>query len=107
MEYIEKWLQTFDMVIAGIAGAFVALPFQRNIKGMVPGLTFIVSGGIIAHFTTTLVYEYLSLQAGTAGGVGFLMGAFGGSLIAAVTRSIQNTDFVALIKDKIGGRSEQ
>lgn len=106
MEYIAKWLQTFDMVIAGIAGAFVALPFQRDIKGFMPGVTFIVSGGIIAHFTATLVHEYLSLQAGTAGGVGFLLGAFGGSLIAAVTRSLQEMDLLALIKQKIGGGAE-
>ena len=36
-------------------------------------------------------------------GVGFLLGTFGGSLIAAITRAIKAADLWAFIRSKFGG----
>jgi len=36
-------------------------------------------------------------------GVGFLLGTFGGSLIAAITRAIKAADLWAFIRQRFGG----
>jgi len=36
-------------------------------------------------------------------GIGFLLGAFGGSLLAAINRAIKSADLWALIRQRFGG----
>lgn len=87
----------------GLIGAFVALPYH---KAETPTLTdkiwFLFTGTACAVFFTDIVSDVFSLKASYAGGVGFLLGACGGSLLAAIIRGIKGADLWAVIKARLG-----
>lgn len=106
MEYLHNWLVKLDLFIAGLIGAVIALPFQPELRTRGAKLVFIFSGAFCAHYLTALVAHYLHIDPGAAGSVGFLLGAFGGSLIAAVMRALNQSDLWALVRGRLGGRGE-
>lgn len=106
MEYLQKWFAHFELLIAGVVGAIIALPFQRDLKTNSSKLVFIFSGAACAHYLTGLATHFLEIDPSSAGSIGFLLGAFGGSMIAAVMRGITNADLWALVRGRFGGPSE-
>lgn len=106
MEFFEKWIAHFELLLAGLLGAIVAIPFQKDLKTRSSIFVFIVTGAACAHYLTGLAAGFFDIEPSSAGGVGFLLGAFGGSLIAATIRMIQNADFWGVIKQRLGGGSE-
>jgi len=89
--------------VAGFIGAMVGAWAQRKeMRTRFEFAAFMGTGAACAYFLTGLVAGYFSIEPANAGAVGFLLGAFGGSMIAAIVRAIQAADLWALIKSKVG-----
>jgi len=107
MNIFEKFLDNIGWAIAGMMGALVAVPFHddKSIKGR---LWFICSGMLCSYFLTGWASWFYSIPPEYTGAIGFILGAIGGSLVAAVIRKIQNADIASLIeaiKSKFGGNA--
>lgn len=103
---IKQLLIGCELAVAGLIGAFVATPFQSNLKTKQSMIVFVISGAACAHYLTDLVVYKLAIEEASIGGAAFLLGAFGGSLIAKIVAVIQDVDLVGMIRSKIGGGSE-
>lgn len=106
MEYLVKLWEQFQWAIAGLIGALISVPFQRDTRSSRDIAIFVFTGSACAHFLTGLVGEYFKVGPSSAGGIGFLLGAFGGSLIAAVLRAIEVADLWSIIRSRFGGGSQ-
>ena len=103
MEWLDRIYFHLQWAVAGFFGALVAVPFQSDVKGKRAISAFIMSGCATAHFLTVPVCVYLKIDQGSVGGIGFLLGAFGGAIIAAVLKAIEAADLWALIRSRLGG----
>lgn len=103
MEFLSRIWNTFEWGIAGLIGAIISLPFQTDRKTKRGIAIFLFTGGVCGHFLTGMVGRYFNVDPGSAGGIGFLLGAFGGSLIAAIIKAIEAADLWSLIKSRFGG----
>lgn len=100
----SEFLTSLKWSVAGFFGALISARFHKDeIQNRADYIMFLVSGVLIAHYTTGMVAKYLEFGPETAGGVGFLLGAFGGSLLQAVVRAIRAADLWAIIKERFGG----
>jgi paired small multidrug resistance pump len=64
----------------------------------------IFSGAVCAHYLTGLISPYFGVvELRSVAGVGFLLGTFGASLIAAIIRAIKAADLWAFIRQRFGG----
>ncbi|QMP19223.1 holin [Pseudomonas phage Persinger] len=102
MDFLERLLNTDKAIIAGFIGALVALKFQEELSGWGGRAWFVCTGVACAYWGTPWAISAYSIDPGLAGSVGFLLGAFGGSLLAAGFRAIKNLDLISLVKAKIG-----
>lgn len=91
------------LVIAGLVGSIVVLPIEKELTTWKGKLFFLFSGMACSYFTTPLAVYKWSIIPELAGSVGFLLGAFGASLLAAGIRAVKSVDLVALIKSRFGG----
>ncbi|WP_130908303.1 MFS transporter [Pseudomonas sp. Sample_16] len=105
MEYFHRLLDKLDWAIAGLVGAVVASWWHReDLTDRKAWLIFLCTGAACAHYLTGMVSAYFSIiEPRSVAGVGFLLGTFGGSLIAAITRAIKAADLWAFIRSKFGG----
>lgn len=106
MNLLDRLMANAEWALAGLIGAVIAIPFHEELRTWKGRLFFIGTGVACAYFTTPLAISLYSIDPALAGGVGFLLGAFGGSLLAAGIRAIKSADIVALIKSKFGGDSQ-
>lgn len=102
MEILTKAYDTFQMAFIGCIGAMISLWMHPEAKDRRGALMFVFTGVCIAQFTTGLVADYFAITAKHAGAVGFLLGAFGGSLFSAIQRAINQADFLSVIKRLMG-----
>ncbi len=104
MDYLSDFFLNFKLAIAGLFGAVISARFHKDeLVTRVDFFTFVISGVLIAHYLTALVVQYWEMKPETAGGIGFLLGAFGGSLIQAALRTIRSGELWALIRKRLGG----
>lgn len=106
MELINWLLSECKLAIAGLVGALISAPFHTEVKTPVERIIFAGTGVGCAYWLTGLVSAWFDIDPQLTGGVGFLLGAFGGSLIAATVRAIRDADLWAFFKGKFGGDSE-
>lgn len=114
MVWLEKLFTWLEWAIPGFFGAvfiYVVVPSQRQeLKGKRDVLLFLCSGGLISHFLTMFVCNRLHIEEGSVGGIGFLLGAFGGATCTAIMRGIKAADLWevarSIIKAKFGGGSQ-
>lgn len=106
MNFFDRLVANAEWAIAGLIGAVIAIPFHEELKTWKGRLTFVGTGVACAYFTTPLAISVYKIDPALAGGVGFLLGAFGGSLLAAGLRAIKSADLVALFKSKFGGDNQ-
>lgn len=106
MNLLERLLMNAEAGIAGIIGAVVAVPFQEELNTWQGRLMFVFTGLACAYFATPLAISTYGIDPALAGGVGFLMGAFGGSLLSAGFRTVRNLDLSAFVKAKLGKRGD-
>lgn len=99
---MSMWDDT-KMVIAGLVGAIVVLRIEKELTTWKDKLFFLFSGTACSYFTTPLAIYKWGIIPELAGSVGFLLGAFGASLLAAGLRAIKSVDLVAHIKSLFGG----
>lgn len=107
MDFFHRLLDALDWAIAGLFGALVATRFHRDdLITRKAWLLFLLTGMACAHYLTGMVSAYFGIvEPRSVAGVGFLLGTFGGSLIAAVTRAIVAADLWSFIRSKFGGPS--
>lgn len=84
-------------------GAIAAAPFHSEVKGWKAKTVFVIAGTASAFFLTDLVTDYFGLPVDKSGGVGFLLGAFSGSLMDAAVKAVKSIDLVAILKTRFGG----
>lgn len=88
--------------IAGLVGAFVSMPFQSDIDSRKGKLVFLFSGAAYSYYLTGMAVNYFNMPIADAGSIGFLLGAFGGSLTAAIFRAIDKADLWGLLLRRFG-----
>lgn len=104
LEFIHKHFPGAEWAIAALFGALVAMPFHDELKTKRGFTIFVFTGMACGYFLTGMAMRYFHIPPDSAGGVGFLLGAFGGSMISAVLRAINEADLWSLMKARFGGR---
>jgi paired small multidrug resistance pump len=105
MDLLHRLFDKAEWLIAGLIGAIVASWWHKD------GLTdwrawaiFLVTGVACSLYLTGMVSAYLGVtEPSIVAGIGFLLGTFGGSLLAAINRAIKAADLWALIRQRFGG----
>jgi protein-S-isoprenylcysteine O-methyltransferase Ste14 len=108
MEYLQRLLDKidrFELLIAGLVGAVVASWWHKDdLSDWRAWMVFLVTGVACSLYLTSMVSTYLNVtEPKIVAGIGFLLGTFGGSLLAAVNRAIKAADLWALIRQRFGG----
>lgn len=91
--------------LAGLIGALISSWWHKDdLADKKAWLIFVTSGACSALYLTGMVSSYFGItDPNNVAGVGFLLGTFGGSLMAAINRAIKAADLWALIRSKFGG----
>ena len=108
MEYLQRLLDKidrFELLIAGLVGAVIASWWHKDDLGdWRAWVIFLITGVACSIYLTSMVSTYLGVtEPKIVAGIGFLLGAFGGSLLAAINRAIKSADLWALIRQRFGG----
>lgn len=108
MEYLQRLLDKidrFELLIAGLVGAVIASWWHKDDLGdWRAWVIFLITGVACSIYLTSMVSTYLGVtEPKIVAGIGFLLGAFGGSLLAAINRAIKAADLWALIRQRFGG----
>lgn len=105
MEFLHRLLDKADLILAGVVGAIIASWWSKDdLKDLWSWVIFLLTGIACALYLTGIVCGRLAVtDPSNVAGVGFLLGAFGGSLLTAINRAIKAADIWALIRSKFGG----
>lgn len=108
MEYLQRLLDKidrFELLIAGLIGAVVASWWHKDdLSDWRAWMVFLITGVACSLYLTSMVSAYLNVtEPKIVAGIGFLLGTFGGSLLAAINRAIKAADLWALIRQRFGG----
>ncbi|MNJ55117.1 hypothetical protein D3C77_505910 [compost metagenome] len=95
--------EDLGLIAAAFIGAMVGVFAQKDIATRKQMLVFVCSGVAIGYYVTPLVLDLYSIRTELTGAVGFLLGAFGGGIMAAIYKTIGNLDLLELVKNRIGG----
>lgn len=87
---------------AGLVGAVLSLRFATNLSPW-GRATAVIGGTVIAQLTTPLVAHVLALH-DYQQSIGFLLGLFGLSFVAAAYETIRKADIWALISTRYGNK---
>lgn len=96
-----------DIWLAGLVGALISSWWHKDdLTDKKAWLIFVSSGFCSTLYLTGMVSSYFGItDPNNVAGVGFLLGTFGGSLMAAINRAIKAADLWALIRSRFGGGS--
>ncbi len=105
MEFFHRLLDKTDLFFAGLIGAIVASWWHKDdLTDWRAWMIFLVTGVACSLYLTGMVSTRLGIiEPNNVAGVGFLLGTFGGSLMAAINRAIKAADLWALIRSRFGG----
>jgi hypothetical protein len=103
LEFIHKYFPGAEWAIAALFGTLVSVPFHDDLKTRRGFVVFVFTGVTCGYFLTMPALHYFHISPESAGGIGFLLGAFGGSMISAVLRAFNEADLWALVKSRFGG----
>lgn len=105
MELLHRLLEKTELLLAGGLGVVVASWWHKDdLTSLRAWIIFLVTGVSCALYLTSMVSGYLGIaDPDKVAGIGFLLGAFGGSLLTAINRAIKAADLWALIRQKFGG----
>lgn len=104
-DLFHRLLDKAEWILAGLIGAIVASWWHKDdLTDWKAWVVFLITGVACALYLTGMVSAYLGIvDPSNVAGVGFLLGAFGGSLMTAINRAIKAADIWALIRSKFGG----
>lgn len=102
MDFLNKLDLNLKLAFAGLVGAVISAKFHPDVQSPYDRVLFVLTGAACAYYLTGMVSAHFDIAASSAGGVGFLLGAFGGSLMESCVRAIRSADFLALIRRKAG-----
>ena len=107
MEYLARVIDKLDVLIAGFIGSVIASWWHRNdLRSVSSWVVFLIAGIACAYYLAGMVSGYFDIvKPETVAGVGFLLGAFGGSMMLAVYRALKAADVWSLIRSRFGGGS--
>ena len=100
---IHMIFDDLGLIAAALVGALVGVFAQRDMVTWQQRLVFVCSGVAIGYYITPLVLDLYSIKTELTGAVGFLLGAFGGGIMAAIYKAIGNLDLLEFIKSRISG----
>lgn len=103
MNLTEKLQEELGLLVGVIVGALVGVLCQKEIVTWRERVSHGVVGLGCGYYLTPIVMSWYSISQDLVGGVGFIVGVFGASIIAAVFKAIGNLDLAALVKSRIGG----
>ncbi|MBD0703414.1 MFS transporter [Pseudomonas sp. E141] len=105
MEFLHRLLDKLHWALAGLIGAIATSFWHRDdLVDRKAWAIFIFSGAVCPHYLRGVISSYFGMvEPRSVSGVGFLLGTFGGSLIAAITRAIKAADLWAFIRQRFGG----
>lgn len=103
MSPLEKILEDLGLGVAALVGALVGVFAQKEISTWPQRTVFVMSGVAIGYYITPLVLDLYSIKTELTGAVGFLLGAFGGGIMAAVFKALGNLDLLEMVKNRISG----
>lgn len=102
---ITEFIEATRWGIAGGIGAGVASRYHKDeLDTRIDFVVFITSGALTAQYLTGLISGYFDISLNSAGGIGFLIGAFGGSIIQTAIHGIRSGKFLEAIKNRFLGR---
>jgi hypothetical protein len=103
MEFFQRLLDKTDWVVAGLVGAIVASWWHKDdLTSKQAWAIFLITGVACSLYLTGIVSSHLGItEPSNVAGVGFLLGTFGGSLMAAINRAIKAADFWSFLKELI------
>lgn len=105
MDFLHRLLDRLDLLIAGLLGVIVASWWHKDdLTDWRAWMIFLITGVSCSLYLTGMVSAYLGVtEPSIVAGIGFLLGTFGGSLLAAINRAIKAADLWALIRQRFGG----
>lgn len=102
--WLLEQFEAFQWGVTGFIGALVASWFRRDdLRNRRDFVLFACTGAVIAHFLTGMISRYLNVSPADAGGIGFLLGLFGGTGVQSVIRAIRAADLWQFIMSRWGG----
>lgn len=105
MDFFHILRDKADLLVAGLLGSVIASLWHKDdLSNKKAWLIFLLTGVACAFYLTGMVSSHLGIsEPSNVAGVGFLLGAFGGSLMTAIHRAIKAADLWALIRQRFGG----
>lgn len=100
---MEKFTEELSLLLGVLVGAVVGVLFQKEIVTWGQRISYAVIGIACGYYLTGPAMAYFGISAEFTGAAGFIVGAFGGSILAAVFKALGNLDLLALVKNRIGG----
>ncbi|NWD78011.1 MFS transporter [Pseudomonas gingeri] len=97
MDLLHRLLETIDrfqLLVVGLVGAVVASwRHKDDLSDWRACVIFLITGMACSIYLTSMVSTYLGVtEPKTVAGIGFLLGALGGSLLAAINQGIKSAD---------------
>lgn len=97
--WFEKLNNGVDVLLAGLAGAFVGLILYTEIRTVKQKIYFTLCGGLSSYYVAPWLAEYFSLTSENSRlFFGFMLGVFGASVLQAIKRGLDAADFWELVK---------
>jgi paired small multidrug resistance pump len=105
MDLLHRLFDKAEWIVAGLVGSIVASWWHKDdLTNWRAWAIFLVTGVACSLYLTGMVSAYLGVtEPSIVAGIGFLLGTFGGSLLAAINRAIKAADLWALIRQRFGG----
>lgn len=100
---MDKFSEEISLLVGVIVGAVVGVWFQKEIVTWRDRVAYALIGVACGYYLTPPAMAYFGIDASFTAGAGFVVGAFGGSILAAVFKALGNLDLLALVKNRIGG----
>lgn len=83
---MENLRQGFELLLAGFLGTLVSLYFREELGTVKSRIVAVMAGTTTSYFTAPILMEYLKLDPPLIGGITFLTGLFGMSIVSSVMK---------------------
>lgn len=100
---MDKFSEEIGLIIGVVFGAVVGVWFQKEIVTWRDRAAYAFIGMGCGYYLTPPAMAYFGIDPSFTAATGFVVGAFGGSILAAVFKALGNLDLLALVKNRIGG----